>query len=593
VLRNYIGLHGFKAEKKVKNLRNIAEESIRISFGGNSSKMNKNNVNTDRGTHRHLRLQTKLALSFSLVAIIASALLTFALYLTVKTRLREDIRQRLYDIVNIAALQVDADAHATLVDPAQEGSDTYMRIKRVLQNIRDRATDIRFVYTWRRNSDGQLIFVVDAETDPNEISHLGDVYDSAEPSILAQLAALEHTTVDEELNADQWGVWLSGYAPFHRADGGMEGILGIDVAASKVLSYERRFLWVALGAFCATMPLVMLLGWLFGRKLAGPIVKLTTGSRHIAEGDLTQRVPIQSNDEVGTLAKTFNAMTRTLQESIMRRDQEIVSRKKAESGLEALNRELKFTIQELTEANRQLQEFASIASHELKEPLRAIGTLASMMAQDYRDRLDEEGQRSLEILVGRAKRMSSFMDGLVVYSKLGQATGKNEEVNLNNTLKEVITQLHTPEKHVEVTIENELPVVMGEETHIMQVFRNLLDNAIKYMDKPKGLVSIGCAEDDGFWKFRVADNGPGIEERYFEKIFKIFQILSTRDVRESTGMGLAVVRKIVEMYGGRVWVQSKTGIGSTFFFSLPKAEMGFKDPPLPPSSILHRPSHAG
>jgi len=254
---------------------------------------------------------------------------------------------------------------------------------------------------------------------------------------------------------------------------------------------------------------------------------------------------------------------------------------------------LKLTIQELTEANRQLQEFASIASHELKEPLRAIGTLASMIAQDYRDRLDEEGERSLEILVGRTKRMSSFMDGLVTYSKLGRATEKNEEVNLNNILKEVIAQLHAQEKDIEVTIENELPVVMGEETHIVQVFRNLLDNAVKYMDKPKGRVNVSCVEDDGFWKFSVADNGPGIEERYFEKIFKIFQILSTRDVRESTGMGLAVVRKIVEMYGGRVWVQSKTGIGSTFFFSLPKAEMGFKDPPLPPSSILHRPSHAG
>jgi signal transduction histidine kinase len=527
-------------------------------------------TNTDEKTHRYVKLQTKLAVSFSLVAIIASALLTFALYLTVKTRLRQDIRQRLYDIVNIAALQVDADAHATLVDPAQEGRDTYMRIKRVLQNIRDRGTDIRFVYTWRRDANGRLIFVVDAETDPKEISHLGDVYDSAEPSILAQLATLDHTAVDEELNADRWGVWLSGYAPFYRSDGGMEGILGIDISASKVLSHERQVLWVALGVFCASMPLLSALGWLFGHKLAAPIVKLTVGSKHIADGDLNHRVPIQSNDEVGTLAKTFNEMTETLQETITCRDQEIVNRKKAEHSLEASNRDLKLTIQGLTEANRQLQEFASIASHELKEPLRAIGTLASMIAQDYRDRLDEEGEKSLEILIGRAKRMSNFIDGLVVYSKLGRATGKNEEVNLNNILKEVIAQLHAPQKDTEVTVENELPVVMGEEKHIMQVFRNLLDNAIKYMDKPKGRVTISCVEDDGFWKFSVADNGPGIEERYFEKIFKIFQILSSRDVRESTGMGLAVVRKIVEMYGGRVWVQSKTGSGSTFFFTLPK-----------------------
>jgi signal transduction histidine kinase len=440
--------------------------------------MSKDKANTDMGTRRYLRLQTKLAISFSLVAIIASALLTFALYLTVKNRLRQDIRQRLYDIVNIAALQVDGDAHATLIDRAQEGGDTYMRIKRVLQNIRDRGTDIRFVYTWRRDADGRLIFVVDAETDPNEISHLGDIYTSGEPYILARLATLDRTMVDEELNVDRWGVWLSGYAPFYRSDGAMEGILGIDIAASKVLSYERRFLWIALGVFCATVPLVMMLGWLFGRKLAAPIVRLTVGSKHIAEGDLNHRVPIGSNDEVGTLSETFNEMAQTLQEAITRRDQEIVNRKKAENGLETLNNDLKSTIQQLTEANRQLQEFASIASHELKAPLRTMGTLASMMAQDYRDRLDQEGQKNLEILVGRAKRLSDFIDGLVLYSKLGWAADKNEEVDLNDILTGAITHLHARQKNMEVTIENELPIVMAEEAHMIQIFRNLLDNAI-------------------------------------------------------------------------------------------------------------------
>jgi signal transduction histidine kinase len=97
------------------------------------------------------------------------------------------------------------------------------------------------------------------------------------------------------------------------------------------------------------------------------------------------------------------------------------------------------------------------------------------------------------------------------------------------------------------------------------------------MDKPKGQVHIGCVEEDGFWKFSVADNGPGIEQRYFEKIFKIFQILNSRDEHESTGIGLAVVKKIVELYGGRVWVQSKVGSGSTFLFTLPKQETGVKD----------------
>lgn len=534
-------------------------------------------ANTDRKTRRYLRLQTKLGISFSIVAAITSALLTFALYLTVKTQLRQDIRQRLYDIVNIAALQVDGDAHATLVDPAQEGNTAYMRIKHVLQNIRDKETDIRFVYTWRRDANGRLIFVVDAETDPKEISHLGDIYDSAEPSILEELATLDHTMVDKEINTDQWGAWLSGYAPFYRSDGQMEGILGIDIAASKVLAHERRFLWIALGVFCAALPLAMALGWLFGHKLAAPIVTLTVGSKYFAEGDLNHRVPVQSNDEVGTLAKTFNEMAQTLQETITYRDQEIVNRKKAENGLESLNKDLESTIQQLTEANRQLQEFAYIAAHELKTPLRAVGTLASMMAEDYHDRLDEEGRKNLDILVGRARRMSDFIDGLVVYSKLGRAVEKKQKVNLNDILKEVIAQLPVAQKNIQVSIPDQLPFVIGEKTHMTQVFQELLDNAVKYMDKPKGQVDIGCVEENGFWRFSVADNGQGIEERYFGKIFKIFQILSTRDDHESIGIGLAVVKKIVEMYGGSVWVQSKVGNGSTFFFTLPKQEVGIKE----------------
>jgi len=464
-----------------------------------------------------------------------------------------------------------------LLTPAQEGNTTYMRIKHVLQNIRDKETDIRFVYTWRRDANGRLIFVVDAETDPNEISHLGDIYSSAEPAILSQLAVLDRTMVDKEINTDQWGAWLSSYAPFYRSDGQMEGILGIDIAASKVLAHKRRFLWIALGVFCAALPLATALGWLFGHKLAAPIVTLTVGSKYFAEGDLNHRVPVQSNDEVGTLAKTFNEMAQTLQETITYRDQEIVNRKKAENGLEALNKDLESTVQQLTEANRQLQEFAYIAAHELKTPLRAVGTLASMMAEDYHDRLDEEGRKNLDILVGRARRMSDFIDGLVVYSKLGRAVEKKQEVNLNDILKEVIAQLPVAQKNIQVSIPDQLPFVIGEKTHITQVFQELLDNAVKYMDKPKGQVDIGCVEENGFWRFSVADNGQGIEERYFGKIFKIFQILSTRDDHESIGIGLAVVKKIVELYGGSVWVQSKVGNGSTFFFTLPKQEVGVKE----------------
>jgi signal transduction histidine kinase len=130
-----------------------------------------------------------------------------------------------------------------------------------------------------------------------------------------------------------------------------------------------------------------------------------------------------------------------------------------------------------------------------------------------------------------------------------------------------------PPDNIKVTIENELPTIKSEETRIMQVFQNLISNAVKYMDKPNGTIKIGCAEENGFWKFSVADNGPGIEEQHFERIFKIFQTLNSQDNFESTGIGLTVIKKIVEMYGGKIWVESEVGQGSTFYFTLPKSEL--------------------
>ncbi len=529
----------------------------------------KGETNIERTNRRYFSLQTKLGFSFSILTIVTSALLTFTLYQTVRGRLQQEIRQRLYDIASISALQIDGDAHATLVDPTQEGNATYIRIKRVLQNIRDKGTDIRYVYTWRRNPRGQLIFVVDAETNPEEISHLGDVYVSAEPSLSAELATLDHTMVDKEFTTDKWGIWLSSYAPFYRSDGQMEGILGIDIAASDVILHQRRFLWVALGVFGAAIPLASILGWLLGRKLAAPIVKLTAGSERITEGDLNYRVAIQNNDEVGELATAFNKMTQALQKTIMDRDQEITNRKKTENTLEA-------TVQQLSLANRELQEFAYITAHDLKSPLRAIGGLAGLISNDYADKLDQQGKRYLDILVQRTERMSKLISGVLRYSKLGMVDSPKKPVKTDEVVREAIYEAAPPE-NIQVTIENQLPVLIGDRTQILQIFQNLISNAVKYMDKPQGMIKVGCIEEDNFWKFSVADNGPGIDEKYHEKIFKIFQTLTRRDELENTGIGLSLVRKIVELYKGKVWVESKVGQGSTFFFTLLKEKVGVKN----------------
>jgi len=248
---------------------------------------------------------------------------------------------------------------------------------------------------------------------------------------------------------------------------------------------------------------------------------------------------------------------------------DITERKEAHKNLEKLNMELESSVRQLSRANKQLEEFAYIAAHDLKRPLRGIGTLADWLVMDYADKFDDAGKEQVKLLTVRAKQMSVLIDNIQQYSMLGQSIQKKQQVDLNEVLSEVISIIAPPE-NIEITVEDELPALMCEKTHIIQIFQNLLSNAIKHMDKPIGQIKVNCAEEDYFWKFSVIDNGPGIHHRHSEKIFKIFQTLSPRDGVESTGIGLSIVKKLVELNNGKVWVESDVGQGSTFFFTLPK-----------------------
>ncbi len=248
---------------------------------------------------------------------------------------------------------------------------------------------------------------------------------------------------------------------------------------------------------------------------------------------------------------------------------DITERKRAEQRQAEL-------LKEVESVNRELKDFAYVVSHDLKAPLRGIKTLAGWLSADYRDKFDEQGKEQIRLLSGRVDRMNNLINGILEYSRVGRIQEKQSFVDLNKLVPEIIDMIAPPE-NITITVENELPVIECEPTRTMQVFQNLLSNAVKYMDKPQGLIKVGCIEENGFWKFSVADNGPGIEERFFEKIFQIFQTLAPRDSVESTGIGLTVAKKIVELYGGRIWVESKVGEGSTFFFTLPKQKIEVKN----------------
>ncbi|MHC4701484.1 MAG: ATP-binding protein, partial [Planctomycetota bacterium] len=246
--------------------------------------------------------------------------------------------------------------------------------------------------------------------------------------------------------------------------------------------------------------------------------------------------------------------------------QEIVEREQAQQKQAEL-------IRKVDNINRELKDFASIVSHDLKAPLRGIKTLATWISDDCSDKLGDQGNEQISLLLERVERMYKLIDGVLQYSRAGHTEERPLHVHLDKFIPEAIDMLAPPE-NISITIEDKMPVVDCEETHLLQLFQNLVSNAIKYMDKPQGRIRIGCVEEDGFWKFSIADNGPGIEEKHFERIFRMFQALSVTEEFRGTGVGLTVARKIVELHGGRIWVESEVGNGSTFFFTLPKQESG-------------------
>lgn len=243
---------------------------------------------------------------------------------------------------------------------------------------------------------------------------------------------------------------------------------------------------------------------------------------------------------------------------------EMSQRKQAEDQLKVL-------VDELEHANKELQDFAYIVSHDLKAPLRGINSLANWLMEDYADQLDQEGRQYLEKLLSRTKRMHNLIDGIMQYSRVGRVKTELQPLESEFEINEVIEGITIPENIV-VRIDGTLPPVVYDKILFHRVFRNLIGNAVKHLPKAEGEVVISCEEPENqeAWVFCVKDNGIGIEERHFEKIFKMFQTLRPQSEEESTGIGLALVKKIAERTGGKVWVESMVRKGSSFFFTIPK-----------------------
>lgn len=251
---------------------------------------------------------------------------------------------------------------------------------------------------------------------------------------------------------------------------------------------------------------------------------------------------------------------------------DITYEKQYQEKLELLNTELKLYTHKLEESNKELEQFAYIASHDLQEPLRMVSSFMSQLKNKYEDKLDDKAQTYINFAVDGAQRMRQIIIDLLEFSRAGTQKERLEKLDLNDEMAEVLSLLHSSITQNNIDFEIvELPEIYYSKTAIRQIFHNLIGNAIKYSSKNgKSKVEITWKENKKEFQFEIKDNGIGIEKRYHEKIFQIFQRLHAKAEYAGTGLGLAICKKIVEKYGGTIWVESQLGIGSSFHFTLPK-----------------------
>lgn len=233
-----------------------------------------------------------------------------------------------------------------------------------------------------------------------------------------------------------------------------------------------------------------------------------------------------------------------------------------------MNKQREKLLQSLAHQNEELSEYAHMVSHDLKSPLRSINTLVTWLDEDYKDELDDKGRNTLKLIGDNVEKMDVLISGVLEYSTIGKTKIEMYDVDINTLLKDIIKIIYLPE-NIEIQTNNvSFPVVKGDKYRLQQLFQNLIGNAIKYNDKSVGIIEIGFEDIGKYWQFYIKDNGIGIEERYFEKIFKTFEKLEVS--LRSSGIGLSIVKKIVTLYEGKVWVESEPEIGSTFYFTLKK-----------------------
>ena len=323
---------------------------------------------------------------------------------------------------------------------------------------------------------------------------------------------------------------------------------------------------VLIGTLVASLVLVILAGLLLSRWLrvwvTNPLGSVGSDSRAVAGGDITHSISPTGPPDFRRHAADLEAM----------RERIVAELREAEAS----RAELALVNAELSRSNVELEQFAYVASHDLQEPLRKVTSFVQLLQQRYGHQLDERGDQYIDFAVDGAKRMQILINDLLTFSRVGRSTERFEDVDLGSTVSAALTNLNRviEDTACEIVV-GPLPVVRGDESLLVSLWQNLVGNSIKFRSEERPVVRIEAVRAEGEWICSISDNGVGIEPRFAEKIFVLFQRLHGRDAYEGTGIGLALSKKIVEFHGGRIWLDEshRPGTRMCFTFPIPEGEV--------------------
>jgi light-regulated signal transduction histidine kinase (bacteriophytochrome) len=356
--------------------------------------------------------------------------------------------------------------------------------------------------------------------------------------------------------------------PLSRIVGAAIGVLLLFSVALVAVGAVLNAVFAAMGIGLAVIVVALALG--LRATAIRPLHRLAEQARQVAEGDFGREVTVRGPREVADLAADVN----TMREHILH---ELSATRDANTVLQA-------RAEELQRSNAELEQFAYIASHDLQEPLRKVASFTQLLQRRYAGQLDARADQYIEFAVDGAKRMQALINDLLAYSRVGRSAREPSLVSSEDALAQARANLAASIEETGATIEaGHLPLVLAEPPLLTAVFQNLLSNSLKFSGGKPPRVVITVSRDEPFWLFSFSDNGIGIDPDYADRIFVIFQRLHERTAYPGTGIGLAMTRKIIEYFGGHIWLDPDFTGGSRFLFTLPMPAETMSPEPLPPA----------